>query len=45
MKYLKMKLISIEAVHTRTHTDSLDNYKKVNIKGIVILSCISLDTG
>lgn len=43
MKYLKMKLISIEAVYT--HTDSLDNYKKVNIKGRVILSYISLDTG
>ena len=40
MKYLKMKLISIEVVAT----DSLDNYKKVNIKGRVILSCISLDT-
>ena len=41
MKYLKMKLISIEVVHT----DSLDNYKKVNIKDRVILSCISIDTG
>ena len=41
MKYLKMKLINIEVVDT----DSLDNYKKVNIKGRVILSCISLDTG
>lgn len=28
MRHLKMKLVSLEAVHT--HTDSLDN-KKVNI--------------
>ena len=45
MKYLKMTLVSLEAVHTHTHTDSLDNYKKVNNLGRVILSCISIDTG
>ena len=44
MRYLKMTLVSLEAVHTHTHTDSLDN-KKVNIKDRVILSCISIDTG
>lgn len=44
MRYLKMTHVSLEAVHTHTHTDSLDN-KKVNIKDRVILSCISLDTG
>lgn len=43
MRYFKTILVSIEAVYT--HTDILDNYKKVNIKGRVILSCISLDTG
>lgn len=42
MRYLKMKLVSLEAVYT--HTDSLDN-KKVNNLGRVILSCISIDTG
>ena len=47
MRYLKMTLVSLEAVHTHTHThtDSLKNLKKVNNLGRVILSCISIDTG
>ena len=45
MRYLKMTLVSLEAVYIHTHTDSLDNYKKVNNLGRVILSCISIDTG
>lgn len=45
MRYLNEKLVTIEAVHTHTHTDSLVNNKKVNIKGKVILSCESLYTG
>ena len=45
MRYLKMTLVSLEAVHTHTHTDSLVNNKKVNNLGRVILSCISIDTG
>lgn len=42
MRYLKMTLVSLEAVYAHTYTDSL---KKVNNLGRVILSCISIDTG
>ena len=48
MRYLKLALVTVEAVHTHTHTHTHTyNLKtiKLNIKGRVILSCDYLDTG
>ena len=44
MRYLGLALVTIEAVHTHTHTYNLKTIK-LNIKDRVILSCGYLDTG
>jgi len=45
MRYLSKNLVTAETVYKHTHANSLENNKKVNIKGKVILSCELLLAG